>query len=128
MVKDKIGVPLYCIITLRDIDKLKDAESRLNQSQAIAEPIFTTSSDAIITADTKGVFLSVNKAASRMFGYDHDDLVGKSLKILMPYPYTVNHDKYIRDYLRTGKSKIINKGRETQGLKKTALHFRSNLL
>lgn len=123
LVKDKIGVPLYCIITLRDIDKLKDTESRLNQSQAIAEAIFTTSSDAIITADTKGVILSVNKAASTMFGYDHDDLVGENLKILMPYPYTVNHGKYIRDYLRTGESKIINKGRETQGLKKDGTAF-----
>ncbi|MGM0459094.1 MAG: PAS domain-containing sensor histidine kinase [Bacteroidota bacterium] len=123
LVKDKSGNPLYCIITLGDIDKLKKAERRLNQSQATAEAIFKTSSDAIITADPKGVILSVNKAASTMFGYDHDNLVGKNLKILMPYPYTVHHNNYIRDYLRTGEKKIIDKGRETQGLKKDGTAF-----
>lgn len=123
LVKDRNGDSDYCIITLGDIDKLKQTETRLNQSRAIAEAILTTTSDAIITADSKGIILTVNRAASKMFAYGRDELRGKNLKLLMPYPLSINHDKFMKNYLLTGHKSIIDKGRETQGLKKDGTVF-----
>jgi len=118
LVKNEKGEGIYCIITLGDIDKLKETESRLNKSQAIAEAILTTSSDAIITTDAKGIIQSVNKSVSKMFGYKSDELIGENLKKLMPLPYSISHDKYMNNYLETGEKKIIGIGREAQGLRK----------
>ena len=123
LIKNANGAPLHCIITLADIDKLKEAESHLNQSRAIAEAILTASSDAIITANSKGMILSVNKSVLKMFRYEQDELIGENLKILMPFPYNINHDKYMDNSLVTGKKNIIDKGRETQGLRKDGSVF-----
>ena len=123
LVKDRKGNPQHCVITLVNIDKLKNTETRLNHSQALAEAIFSTSTDAIITANSNGEILSANKAVSKMFGYNHDEILGKNLKILMPYRNNLNHDEYIDNYLSTGENKIIDKGRETQGVKKNRTIF-----
>ncbi|HKL16110.1 MAG TPA: PAS domain S-box protein [Balneolaceae bacterium] len=123
LVKDRKGNPQHCVITLVNIDKLKNTETRLNHSQALAEAIFSTSTDAIITANSNGEILSANKAVSKMFGYNHDEILGKNLKILMPYRHKLNHDEYIDNYLSTGENKIIDKGRETQGVKKNRTIF-----
>ncbi|WP_340103708.1 PAS domain-containing sensor histidine kinase [Rhodohalobacter sp. 8-1] len=118
VVKDSEGRPQHCVITLVNIDKLKNTETRLNHTQAVAEAIFSTSTDAIITADSNGKILSVNKAASRMFGYESDELLGENLKMLMPYHYQINQNEHTDSNLFNGERKVTDKGKETQGLKK----------
>lgn len=113
----------YCVITLVNIDKLKSTETRLNNSQAIAEAIFSTSSDAIFTANSEGVILSANKACSKMFGYGHNELIGENLNLLMPFNYDLDPEIYSESYLETGKNNLVDKGKETQGLKKNHLIF-----
>ena len=113
----------YCLITLENIDKLISTETRLNHSQAIAEAIFSTSSDAIFTADSNGVILSANKAFSKMFGYGHNELIGENLNLLMPFNYDLGPENYPESYLETGKNNLVDKGKETQGLKKNQQIF-----
>lgn len=113
----------YCLITLVNIDKLKSTETRLNNSQAIAEAIFSTSSDAIFTADSNGIILSANKAFSKMFGYGHNELIGENLNLLMPFNYDLDPENYSESYLETGNDSHVDKGKETQGLKKNQLIF-----
>lgn len=122
-VSDENGVPGSFVITLGDIDKLKSAEYQLKKNRAVAEAILRTSTDAIVTANEEGKILSFNRAAGRMFGYDENELVGKNLKILMPFSYSVNHENYMKKYLLSDIKKIIGKGSETQGLKKNGSIF-----
>jgi PAS domain S-box-containing protein len=112
-----------CVITLVNIDKLKSAETRLNHSQAIAESIFSTSRDAIFTTNCEGVILSANKAFMNMFGYCHNELIGENLNALMPFHYDFNPENKSEKYYETGKNNLLDKGRETQGLKKNNLMF-----
>lgn len=82
------------------------------ESKARIKAILDTAVDAIITIDEKGIIESFNPAAERIFGYKADWIIGKSLNLLMPYPYAEKHDGYIRRYLKTGKAHIIGIGRE----------------
>lgn len=43
-------------------------------------------------------------------GYSVKDLVGKNIKILVPTDVESMHDQYIKDFLATGKSQIVNGG------------------
>ena len=45
---------------------------------------FDTAVDAILVIEQDGTIIDVNPAASRMFTYPHEDLVGLSLPTLMP--------------------------------------------
>jgi PAS domain S-box-containing protein len=78
--------------------------------------ILDTVVDAIITINSDGTIDSFNQAASRMFGYRHEQIVGKNINLLMAEPHRSRHDSYISHYLDTGEARIINIGRELTAL------------
>ncbi|MFD2167024.1 PAS domain S-box protein [Thalassotalea euphylliae] len=74
--------------------------------------------DGIITINKKGQIRSINKSGERIFGYSREELKGQNIKILMPEPFTSQHDQYLENYHQTGTKKIIGAGRKVQGLRK----------
>ena len=96
----------------RDITRRKQMEQALRESEAKARGILDTAVDAIITIDARGIVESFNKAAERLFGYVPRDVIGKNVSMLMPQPYSGQHDGYMRNYCETGRAKIIGIGRE----------------
>ena len=75
----------------------------------------------MVVIDEVGSILSFSAAAEKMFGYSEADVVGRNVKMLMPNPDRDRHDQYLRNYLTTGKRRIIGIGRVT-----TALHRDGN--
>ena len=79
------------------------------------ESILESAVDAIVTIDADGLIETVNPAAEKLFGYDRAEFVGRNVRFLMPEPYQSEHDSYIRNYLATGRRKIIGIGRRVVG-------------
>ena len=79
--------------------------------------------DGIITIDDRGLIESINPAASALFGYSINEVIGKNVSMLMPEPDRGQHDEYIARYQRTGKPHIIGLGREVKGLRKDGTLF-----
>jgi PAS domain-containing protein len=48
--------------------------------------------DGIITITDKGIIDSFNQAATKMFGYSVDEVIGKNVKVLMPEHFHSGHD------------------------------------
>ena len=94
-----------------------------NTNTPSVESILNTVIDAIIAIDENGIMQSVNPATEKMFGYTSGELIGRNVSMLMPNPYSSEHDQYICNYLRTGQTKIIGIGREVVGKKKDGTIF-----
>ena len=71
----------------------------------------TLNSYAVITSDKHGTILSVNRIAMQLFGYSQEELVGKKVNILMPPPYSEQHDTYLARYHTTREAHIIGSSR-----------------
>ena len=85
--------------------------------------IIDTAIDGIITIDYRGIVESINPAASKLFGYDPEEVIGKNISVLMPEPYRSAHDGYMQRYQNTGEKRIIGIGREVLGLRKDGRTF-----
>ncbi|MFQ5717693.1 MAG: PAS domain S-box protein, partial [Nitrospinales bacterium] len=95
----------------------------LARSEKLIRSILSSAVDGIISIDEHGIVELFNPAAERMFGYRADEIIGKTVTLLMPEPYKSEHGEYMRNYLRTGKSNIIGIGIEVVGQRKNGSIF-----
>lgn len=97
----------------REEEAVFDLASSGRRMRAIVDNI----NDGIITIDRRGAIQSMNPAAQRIFGYDLEALIGENIRVLAPEPVRGAHDGYMANYAATGKTKIIGRGRELEGLR-----------
>ncbi len=108
---------------LRDISERKMAEAEMVQNAARLKSILNTTVDGIIVIDENGRIESFNPAAEHLFGYSSDEAIGQNVKMLMPASYSVQHDRYLRNYLESSEPRIIGIGREVMALHKDGSTF-----
>ena len=108
---------------VHDITELKRAEAALRESENKINSIIQGAVDGIITIGMRGMIEMVNPAAAKQFGYEAEELLGKSINMLMPEPDRSLHDSYMHNYHVTGKRRIIGIGREVTGMRKDGSIF-----
>ncbi len=106
-----------------DITGTRDAQALLAEREARLRSVLETAPDPIITIDEKGVIQSFSSAAERLFGYTADEIIGRSVNLLMPAPHRDKHDGYIERYLATGEKRIIGIGRQVEAQRKDGTVF-----
>ncbi len=92
------GKKLFTVI-LRDITERKKAEERLGRFGAIVED----SEDAIISNRLDGIVTSWNPGAEAMFGYTASEMIGRSVRQIIPQDCAAEEDMII-SRLRAGQS------------------------
>ncbi|MFN4205245.1 MAG: PAS domain S-box protein [Agrobacterium albertimagni] len=107
----------------QDRETLAELREALDDREARMGSILDTVLDATIVSDENGIIISFNSAAVRQFGYSETEAIGQNLKLLMPQPYRVDHDGYMRRYMATGEKRIIGVDRVVVGQRKDGSTF-----
>ncbi|WP_035819321.1 PAS domain S-box protein [Janthinobacterium sp. RA13] len=84
-------------------------------SESRLRAIVDTAADGLITIDGQGKVRSFNPAAESLFGWREADIVGRDASVLLQPADAVEYQGYLRDYLETGASRILDSGRELDG-------------
>jgi PAS domain S-box-containing protein len=87
----------------------------IESSRVIAE----TASDAIISIDENSTILFVNRAATNIFGYSFEEMMGANLTMLMPEYLRHLHRAGLQNYIETGKRHISWEAVELPGRHKS---------
>jgi protein-histidine pros-kinase len=106
------------IAIARDITERKKAERDIKEREERYRGLVETSSDAVVTVNEMLEVIQWNEAASRIFGYSRDEIMGRPVEILVPENYKQRHIESSRRFLETMKGKIIGKAIELEGLRK----------
>lgn len=112
----------YCIG--RDITELVETQEILDAALHRVSSLIEGAVDGIITIDEQSLLIEpMNAAASEMFGYEKEELLGKTIEVLMPEPERSMHQKAIDGYVATGNTTVIGQTREVRGLHKDGTTF-----
>jgi PAS domain S-box-containing protein len=84
LVRDEAGRPSYGIGMVTDVTKRKHAEEALVESEARFRTILEAAPAAAIVLDAKGRIALVNDQTERLFRYGRQELLGRSLDVLIP--------------------------------------------
>ncbi|MBV8812613.1 MAG: PAS domain S-box protein, partial [Acidobacteriaceae bacterium] len=98
ILRDDKGRLIGGINMLVDITERKRAENLTLLLGAIVD----SSDDAIVSKDLNGIVTSWNKGAERLFGYSADEVIGKSITIIIP-PDRLSEEPEILSRLQRGE-------------------------
>ncbi|MEJ6007459.1 PAS domain S-box protein [Paucibacter sp. AS339] len=129
-VKDEQGQVLHLVTQVHDISEQKQAEQQLLAGKALlkesaqhTQAILDNMEDGVISIDAQGLMISFSQAASEIFGYAPDEVLGRNVSMLMPEPHRSHHDHYLALYAKGGEARMIGRPRELEGLRKDGSLF-----
>jgi two-component system sensor kinase FixL len=100
---------------------------RVLARQAQLQSILDTVPDAMIVIDERGLVQSFGPAAEKLFQWTKEEVVGKNVSLLMPWPDREAHDSYLQRYRRTGERRIIGAPRVVTARRKDGSEFQAEL-
>jgi PAS domain S-box-containing protein len=92
------GEVVGAVVAFHDITERKRAE----ETRAILAAIVESSDDAITGSTLEGIIFSWNKGAERMYGYTSEEIIGRSMALLMP-PDLFHERPFMRERLKRGE-------------------------
>jgi len=141
LLRNALGKPASLAMTERDVSARRRAEEEvrtlnaelerrvaertheLQNSEEKMRAIVNASADAIITIDIMGRIVTFNRAATALFGYSAEEIVGQNVRMLMPPRERAEHDGYLRRYAETREPHIIGRPREFSACRKDGALF-----
>lgn len=106
-----------------DLRQIADQEQERRASLRLAElervrlaSIVEGHADGVVTMDERGMIRAANTAAEEMFGHEPGALLGKSVAVLMPESYRVQHAQGVRRVAAGGESKLAHQWLQLEGV------------
>ena len=103
--------------------KAERVEQSLTESEHRFQSLVESATDAIVVGNGRGIIVSWNRAASRLFGYSVEEIIGQPLTVLMPERYRAAHERGMARIEATGKGTLIGSVVELHGLRKDGEEF-----
>ena len=95
----------------------------LQRSEATARAVLESASEGIVLINATGQITLANRAAERMFGYVHDELVGETLEVLLPDRIRDQHREHRTRYFAEPRVRPMGSGFDLAGRRKDGSEF-----
>lgn len=102
---------------------LKSLFQRMKSSEERFSSITNTANEGIVSSNERGLILSWNKSAEKIFGYTSREILGKPVVLLIPEVYRQAHLDGFQRVCEGKDQKVIGRTVELQGLRKDGSEF-----
>lgn len=100
--RDSAGHVVGIISLITDVTEKTRAEAAIRESQGRLASIVSSAMDAIVTTDERGNIILFNSAAETIFGYRADEVIGKSMDMLLPEAVRQRHPALMQEFVHAG--------------------------
>ncbi|MFO1065613.1 MAG: PAS domain S-box protein [Pirellulales bacterium] len=97
------------------------------RAAALLRSVLDSVDDAILTIDSEGVVTSANRATERLFGSSLNEIVGKSVGLLIGHPAGQPLSEFIAAFLEPLSTRAVEVGRDVEGLRRDGSGFPAEL-
>jgi PAS domain S-box-containing protein len=92
------------------IIKFKNSQENLGKSTEYLNAMFKHATEGIIITNQKGIIIMANPRSAAQFGYDENELKGKTVEELIPQKYAHRHTSHRKDYFNSPNNRPMGKG------------------
>lgn len=89
--------------------------TRIKKNERLFAGIIEASLDPMFQINDSGTIQMVNNAAVSLFGWSHQEFLGRNISMITGGGHGKNHDSYLQRYLKTGETRVIGKKRHLPG-------------
>jgi PAS domain S-box-containing protein len=119
----KLGHREYMVAVSRDTIERERTQIQLEESEIIKK-IAECTKDAILMMGSKGEISFWNPAAERIFGYTHNEAIGKHLHTLLaPERFRSAYQKGLSYFQKTGQGSALGKTLKLEAIRKNGEEF-----
>ena len=79
--------------------------------------------NGMLLVDESGTIVLVNASVLHQFGYEREEVLGKSVEMLIPGPSRSDHRQHRAGFMKTPQTRSMGGGRELFGLRKDGSEF-----
>jgi len=99
----------------------KNAE--LTQTETWFRSILESTPDGLLVVNEQGVIILCNPMAEKIFGYEHGELIGLCVDILVPARFRAAHPKNRGKFMLEQGARQMGKGQDLHGIRKDGSEF-----
>jgi PAS domain S-box-containing protein len=103
--------------------RTRELERELRVADDRFRAITEATSDAIAVADGRGRITFVNRAATKIFGWSPDELLGQPFTIFLPERFRNGWQQRLEHFLSTGEATLLGRTIEVLGARKSGEEF-----
>lgn len=85
--------------------------------------LFENATEGILLTETSGNIILANPSAEHIFGYDKDELIGKSVELLIPAKFHAHHGQLRKGFYKVPANRAMGSGRDLFAIRKDGSEF-----
>ena len=102
---------------------LNVAVERVMAQEQNVHVLIESAPNGIVVVDQQGTIKLVNASTEKLFGYKRDELLGKSVEILVPKPQAAAHRVLRQSFVEKPTARAMGAGRDLSGRRKDGSEF-----
>ena len=104
------------------VSAVRDISDRKNVDRKF-KALLESAPDAIVIVDRSGRIVLVNSQTQKLFGYSSDELIGRSVEMLLPLRYRANHPPHRNGFFADPRARPMGINLELYGRRKDDSEF-----